>query len=119
MTKTEKGFAAQIGAGRSGDAGRVAKQGRAAFAVGAAIVALEILDVLTTLRVIAAGGAEVNPLMSTLMTVLGPAWWVPKVILASCVAGYFATRRRVGWPSVVALVLCASVALNNIAHLLA
>jgi uncharacterized protein DUF5658 len=119
MTQAKKGLGAEIGAEGSGDASRVAKHRRAALAVGAAIVALEILDVLTTLKVIATGGAEVNPVMSTLMTVLGPAWWLPKVILASCVAGYFATRRRVGWPSVVALVLCALVALNNIAHLLA
>jgi hypothetical protein len=92
---------------------------RAAFVVGAVIVALQVLDVLTTLRVVVAGGAEINPVMSALMALLGPLWWIPKVIFASCVAGYFATRPRVGWPAIVVVILCAVVALNNIAQLLA
>jgi hypothetical protein len=92
---------------------------RAAFVVGAAIVVLQMIDVLTTLRVVAAGGAELNPIMSVLMGLLGPAWWMPKVIFASCVAGYFATRPRVGWPAIVVVILCAVVALNNILQLLA
>jgi hypothetical protein len=92
---------------------------RAAFVVGAVIVALQVLDVLTTLRVVVAGGAEINPVMSVLMALLGPLWWIPKVIFASCVAGYFATRPRVGWPAIVVVILCAVVALNNIAQLLA
>jgi hypothetical protein len=91
---------------------------RAASVVGAVIVTLEVLDVLTTIKVVAAGGAELNPLMSVLMGLLGPAWWVPKAILASCVAGYFGTRRSVGWPPVVVAVLCAIVVLNNITQLL-
>jgi hypothetical protein len=41
------------------------------------------------------------------------------VIFASCVAGYFATRPRVGWPAIVVVILCAVVALNNILQLLA
>ena len=92
---------------------------RAAFVVGAVIVALQVLDVLTTLRVVVAGGAEINPVMSVLMALLGPLWWIPKVIFASCVAGYFATRQHVGWPAIVVVILCAVVALNNIAQLLA
>jgi hypothetical protein len=35
------------------------------------------------------------------------------------VAGYFATRPRVGWPAIVVVILCAVVALNNILQLLA
>jgi hypothetical protein len=91
---------------------------RAASVVGAAIVALEVLDVLTTIKVVAAGGAELNPVMSVLMVLLGPAWWIPKAILASCVAGYFGTRRSVSWPVAVVLALCAIVVLNNVAQLL-
>jgi hypothetical protein len=91
---------------------------RAAMVIGAAIVVLEIIDVLTTLKVVASGGAELNPLMSVLMGVLGPVWWMPKVIFASCVAGYFATRPRVGWPAIVVVILCAIIALNNIVQLL-
>jgi len=76
---------------------------RAALVVGAAIVALEVIDVLTTLKMVAAGGFELNPLMSMLMGLLGPLWWMPKVILAS-----FAV-----------VILCAVIALNNIVQLLA
>jgi hypothetical protein len=92
---------------------------RAASVVGAAIVALEVLDVLTTIKIVAAGGSELNPVMSVLMGLLGPAWWVPKVILASGVAGYFATRPSVSWRAVVVLILCAVVAANNLAQLFA
>jgi hypothetical protein len=91
---------------------------RAASAVGAVIVALEVLDVLTTIKVVAAGGAELNPLMSALMGLLGPAWWIPKAIFASCVAGYFGTRPSVSWPVVVVTALCTIVVLNNAAQLL-
>jgi hypothetical protein len=92
---------------------------RPAAMVGAAIVVLEVVDVLTTLKMVATGGSELNPVMSVLMGLLGPVWWMPKVILASCVAGYFATRPSVGWPAIVVLTLCATVALSNIAQLLA
>jgi hypothetical protein len=91
---------------------------RAASVLGAVIVGLEVLDVLTTIKVVAAGGAELNPLMSALMGLLGPTWWVPKAILASCVAGYFGTRRSVGWPAIVVAALCVVVVLNNVAQLL-
>jgi hypothetical protein len=95
-----------------------ARRRRGALVLGAAIVALEMLDVLTTLRVMRAGGMEANPAMSFLMTWLGPAWWIPKVIVASLVAGYFGTRPSVRWMGVVVLVLGTLVVLNNIAVLL-
>jgi len=94
------------------------KHSRVALLVGAVIVALQVLDVLTTLKVIAAGGSELNPVISTLIRLFGPAWWVPKVVLASCVAGYFATRPRISWRVVVILILCVIVVLNNFAQLL-
>lgn len=86
--------------------------------LGAAIVALEMLDVLTTLRVMAAGGMEANPAMSFLMIWLGPAWWVPKVIIASLIAGYFGTRPCIRWTGVVVVILGSLVVLNNVAQLL-
>ena len=89
-----------------------------ALVFGALIVALEVLDVLTTLRVMATGGYEMNPVVLTLIQVLGPAWWVPKVVSASFVAAYFATRSRVSWPTITVLILCTIVVLNNIAQLL-
>lgn len=92
---------------------------RAARVVGVAIVALEVVDVLTTIKVVAAGGSELNPVMSVLMELLGPVWWIPKVVLASCVAGYFGTRPSVSWRVVAVLVLCAIVVLNNVVQLLA
>jgi hypothetical protein len=92
---------------------------RAALVVGAVIVALEVIDVLTTLRMVAAGGSELNPLMLMFMGLLGPLWWMPKVLLASGAAGYFATRPSVRWPAIMVVILCAVIALNNIVQLLA
>lgn len=89
----------------------------AALVLGAVIVVLEMLDVLTTIRVMAAGGMEANPAISILMTWLGPAWWVPKVILASCIAGYFGTRPKVRWTGVLVVVVGLVVVLNNIVQL--
>jgi hypothetical protein len=92
---------------------------RAGLVVGAVIVALEVVDVLTTLRMVAAGGFELNPLMSMFMGLLGPLWWMPKVLLASGAAGYFATRPSVRWPAIVVIIFCAVIALNNVVQLLA
>ena len=102
---------------RSAGASRHAAQARAAFVLGAAIVALQMLDVLTTLAVVSAGGREANPAVSVLMTLLGPVWWVPKVIIASCIAGYFGTRPTVRWTGLLVLLLGALVVFNNIAQL--
>lgn len=101
----------------SAGAHRHAGQARAPFVLGAAIVALQMLDVLTTLAVVSAGGRETNPAVSVLMALLGPVWWVPKVIIASCIAGYFGTRPTVRWTGLLVLILGALVVLNNIAQL--
>ncbi len=90
----------------------------AALVLGAVIVGLEMLDVLTTLRVMAAGGMEANPAISVLMSWLGPAWWVPKVIIASGIAGYFGTRPNVRWTGILVVLVGLAVVLNNIAQLL-
>ncbi|HUI34134.1 MAG TPA: DUF5658 family protein [Stellaceae bacterium] len=89
-----------------------------ALVLGAVIVVLEMLDVLTTLRVMAAGGMEANPAISVFMSWLGPAWWVPKVIIASCIAGYFGTRPTVRWTGILVVIVGLAVVLNNIAQLL-
>jgi len=90
----------------------------AALVLGAVIVVLEMLDVLTTLRVMAAGGMEANPAIYVLMSWLGPAWWIPKVIIASCIAGYFGTRPKVRWTGILVVVVGLVVVANNIAQLL-
>jgi hypothetical protein len=91
--------------------------GMRATVLGAVIVAFQVIDVLTTLKVVGAGGSELNPFMSVIMELLGPVWWLPKVVLASCIAGYFATRQSVSWRAVMVLILCAAVAVNNIVQI--
>jgi uncharacterized protein DUF5658 len=109
---------AQTKTKRSVRAGRPLGNAPAALVLGAVIVVLEMLDVLTTLRVIAAGGIEANPAIAALMAWLGPAWWVPKVVLASCIAGYFGTRPKVRWTGILVVIVGLVVVLNNIAQLL-
>jgi hypothetical protein len=50
--------------------------------LAAAAVALQIPDIVTTNRVVAMGGREVNPLMRKLMEATG-LWWVPKIALVA------------------------------------
>jgi hypothetical protein len=42
---------------------------------------LQVVDVLTTDRVLARGGWEGNPLQELAQTHLGSMWWVPKLVL--------------------------------------
>lgn len=108
---------AQTKAKVSVSARRPAGNAPAALVLGAVIVVLEMLDVLTTLRVMAAGGIEANPAISLFMSWFGPAWWVPKVVLASCIAGYFGTRPKVRWTGILVVIVGLMVVLNNIAQL--
>jgi len=50
----------------------------ASIVITAVLLALQVADVLTTNRVLARGGREVNPLMALAMRRLGRLWWVPK-----------------------------------------
>lgn len=45
---------------------------------------LQVVDVLTTNRVLARGGWEGNPLQELAQTHLGSMWWAPKLVLVIC-----------------------------------
>jgi hypothetical protein len=52
---------------------------------------LQLADIATTNRALALpGNAEVNPLMSSAMTHLGTAWWLPKLAVLGLI--FVATR---------------------------
>jgi glucose-6-phosphate-specific signal transduction histidine kinase len=107
---------ARSGARMGGGFDSRAAQLRVAALIGAMIVALQTADVLTTMKVVASGGVELNPVVALLMGLLGPAWWLPKLFFASLVAGYFGTR-PVNWRAVAVLDVCAFVVFNNFAQL--
>jgi hypothetical protein len=88
-------------------------QFRADWLIGALIVSLQITDILSTEKILLAGGAETNPVVWTLIHIFGPAWWVPKLVLAAFVAGYFGTR-KLSWSAIVAVALCAIVVTHNV-----
>ncbi|GGF28122.1 hypothetical protein GCM10011611_37690 [Aliidongia dinghuensis] len=57
------------------------------FAVIAALVALQIADVLSTNAALAAPGiVEANPVMAWCQGALGALWWLPKVAVVAFVA---------------------------------
>ena len=81
-----------------------------------AFVLLQLLDVFTTNRVLAAGGFEANPLMADVMARLGSLWWMPKLAIAlTCALVLFQGRRRflaagVAYMSVAVLINSISLA---------
>jgi Domain of unknown function (DUF5658) len=80
----------------------------------ALFVALEILDILTTNRVLKIPGAfEANPLMAAFQTRLGPLWWLPKAAVVAW-AAFAAMRTRRRWPLYVAAIYCAVVVVLNL-----
>ena len=58
------------------------------FILAAALIVLQIPDILTTNRIVGAGGRELNPLVRGLMR-LGFFWWVPKFLVAVVCAVVF------------------------------
>ena len=47
-----------------------------------AMLVVQLLDVLTTNRILAGGGRELNPVMRLFMRLGGRWWWVPKLAVA-------------------------------------
>ncbi len=47
------------------------------------LMALQVLDVVSTNRVLRLGGREANPFVIWIMRRLGPAWWWPKLALSA------------------------------------
>ena len=91
----------------------VCNQFRAAWLIGAAIVALQMIDILSTEKILLAGGSETNAVVSALIGIFGTAWWVPKLILASFIAGYFGTR-ELSRVTIMAVALCGLVVAHNL-----
>jgi hypothetical protein len=72
---------------------------------------LQVVDVLTTNRVLARGGSELNPLQELARTHLGSMWWVPKaVLMLACVFIMARWKPRYVMPLVA---LVAVVVSNN------
>ena len=89
------------------------RQFRSAWLIGAVIVGLQIADILSTEKILLAGGLETNPLVSKLILVFGSAWWIPKLVLASFIAGYFGTRKSRP-ATIIAILFCVLVAAHNL-----
>jgi Domain of unknown function (DUF5658) len=80
-------------------------------------VTLEILDIVTTNRILALHGTwEANPVMRAFQMRLGPLWWLPKAAAAAWVTLAVArTRRR--WPLFFIAIYCAIVVIVNLVNL--
>jgi hypothetical protein len=77
----------------------------------AAFSALQIADVITTMRVLDNGGWEANPLGVLAMALLGTYWPIPKLVLmAVCVAWMIRWKPRYVAPFVA---LMGIVVANN------
>lgn len=89
--------------------------------LGALIILLGVLDVISTNLVIAAGGNELNPIVAWFMESLDTWWHVPKLAL-HIVAGllvYHVLRSRLAAGCAVALIIFyVAVVHNNFAQLL-
>ena len=74
---------------------------------------LQVCDVLSTIRVLEAGGYERNPVVAKLMDWFGRFWWVPKILLAAAAAAL------IWWAGAVPLLwllnaVYAAVVINNL-----
>ena len=79
-------------------------------------IALEVADVVTTNHRLSLPGAwEANPIMATLQSELGCAWWLPKALAFGWVA-VAATRIRRLWPLVFAVSYCGVIVGINLAY---
>lgn len=52
------------------------------------LMLLQLLDVMSTNRVLARGGREANPLVWWTMQRMGRAWWMPKFAVTSVPSGF-------------------------------
>jgi hypothetical protein len=79
----------------------------------AAFVALQILDVVTTLRFLDSGrGVEANPVMALAMLHLGAWWWIAKLAAALLTLPILA-RGRIRYVAVMVAFYTVTVA-NNV-----
>ncbi len=52
------------------------------------LMLLQVLDVVSTNRVLSRGGREFNPIIVWIMQRMGRAWWMPKLAVASVPSGF-------------------------------
>jgi hypothetical protein len=89
-----------------------------AVLLGAALMLLQVDDVITTHQVLASGMArEANPIIASYMQMLGPWWPIPKMMLGVGAAVYFATRPRISGVGWAAVVLSVAIVGNNVVNL--
>lgn len=50
------------------------------------LMVLQVLDVISTNRVLRLGGREFNPLVLWVMRRMGRAWWLPKLMVAALIS---------------------------------
>ena len=87
------------------------------------IALVQVLDIATTNAALAAGGAELNPVMRLSMSNLGSVWWLPKAVVAVFILAYVFSRltppptRRIIALTTTVLAVSALVVANNIAQL--
>lgn len=64
------------------------------YVLACALVLLQVPDIVTTNRILEAGGRELNPFVRWLMR-FGRLWWVPKIAVAvGCAAVFVCTREE-------------------------
>lgn len=88
---------------------------RMGAAVGALIVLLGVLDVISTNLVIAAGGSELNPIVAWFMESLDTWWHIPKLAI-HIVAGvlvYHVLQSRLAASCAIALIIFYGVVVQN------
>ena len=51
------------------------------------VVVLNVVDIITTNKIISNGGKELNPFVKLLMRILGKRWWLPKVAMIISISG--------------------------------
>ncbi len=56
------------------------------FGLVIVLMALQVLDVISTNRVLRLGGREFNPLVVWVMRRMGRAWWLPKLAVATLIS---------------------------------
>jgi hypothetical protein len=85
----------------------------------AIIVVLQVMDCITTTRILAMpGGVETNPLMAWCIDYLGAWWWLPKIAIAAVFVGYCLSCQEFRFIVGFGMVFCAFVVGNNLLLLL-
>jgi hypothetical protein len=86
----------------------------ARFLIVILLASLQVADVVSTNHNLNHGALELNPMVGSLMTTLGGAWWLPKAgIMALIIFGIHRASFRA---ICVTAVIYAAVVINNISQ---